>query len=385
MNPMAPLVANPSGPPRPVSGLERVWLAADRVEPPFAITAEVRWPVDVAPERVSSALRVAFEAWPGFRVLLRGRLGGSRWVPSLEEVPVVDAGQPLPMLDVGRGPVCGVRRVERGFDLWVHHAVADGRAVLGLLEAFSLALAGERPAPAEAGPRFDRDLPVPPSLVEARAPIEDQPSPLGGADTGAKGSLTLRRRLTGSLRGLLPRMLAGLADQAAVAGLASARVAVPVDLRRYAPDWRSSANLTGITHLDLEPALTVEAVRARLQAAQDRHEALAQARAAAPLRGVPIALMGWIGRRGASRCRAAGRFAVAGTVSNLGAYDLRIDGQPMEVRLVPPGVATTPVFAVVVGDALGACLAVRVPTGLGDGGRAERFVDAWLSRVAASG
>lgn len=348
---------------RRVSGLERVWLAADRIAPPFAIHLVVEWPGPLDVERWRAAVQVA--AGPGMRLRLRGALRWARWVVVDEPVPVevVDDpwdGQgptpwltaPLPPDDepvrVSLVPPNGEAPARAVFS--AQHAVTDGRGLWRFVCDTARALAGEAVEPPPAGPMTDLDLaralgvePLRPVASDASAPCPSPPD---------QPVIWRRRRLPVGPN-VLPRLAAAFA-RAAEPG-ARLRFSVPVDLRRYAAeaDRESSANLTGITYLELTAETSPAAIRAAIDEAVGSKAAARHPLAAEFARHLPLGLIAAVGRRAARADHRRGTFGASLALSHLGRHALTIDGHPARVAFVPPGMPGLPLFVGVTVDPSG--------------------------------
>jgi len=365
-------------PDRPLSGLERVLLVADRLMPPFVLQLVLEGQGEVSAERLQAALDEAAGALPGARVRLVGSLKQSRWshdgpLPRWRQAqaPAWDgqseAGAPF-LADPlsARGPVLELVQVGPRLVLRALHAAMDGPGLLLFAEALFAALRGERPAPATAPQRYDREL-VDPSLFDQKGnpPARNMP-PLAPTGRGP-GSTWRRLRIPGPGEDLLPRVISALAP-------GRARVDVPVDLRGREPGLRSTANLCGLVRLEVGPG--VELGRA-LAGAVERGEAQRVVAQADALRGLPLWLLGWAGRREIGRGQRSGRFTTSATVSTLGRVDLQaLSGggwQTARVLLIPPTSPDLPLVVTMVEDDEGVELVAATPRG-GDPGVA-------LSRV----
>lgn len=354
---------------RRVSGLERVWVAAERIAPPFAISVVVEPASPVSLEALRDAVRAAAEVHPGMRLVRRR---GRWWVGG--EVPVqAAAGDAWPMDPLPTS--CEALHLGDRFALRARHATTDGRGFWGFVEDVCHALDGRALLGSVAGPETDGDLArnAPPH-ARFVSPREDVPAP-GGPASDASGMVWAVRRIP-VVRQALPRIVCALH---AAADVGPMRVGVPVDLRRYAPtERRRAANLTGVVHLDLD-APTPESVADAIRAGVDRHEAAAHAIAGEVTRAVPLWLMSWLGRRAVDRQRRTGRHPVSATVSNIGRTPLTIAGAPARSFWIPPYNPGMPLLIVFAGDHDSIAVSATAPAAYGDSGR----LDALLDRLAA--
>lgn len=374
---------------RPVSGLERAWLVAGRLYPPFAIHLVVERSEPLDPDRWKSAIERASSAWPGLRVRLTGWLRSARWCAVERPLPVIVAGErwdgtgPHPLLDTPLLPGPGVRAVLFPGDgravFSAHHAITDGRGLRGFVEDVVRALRGEPVHGAVGGPLIDAELarqagvrePAPTRPSEAR-------SPFGDPDSDTPGLTWRRRRLP--LRSAVVARAAHAAVAAAGHGLT---LGVPVDLRRHAPDLRSSANLTGICPLRVAPEDGIPAIARALTTGLEGREAARHVLAGEALRGLPLWLMSTIARVSARRTAALRPDSAA--ISSLGRHDLHLDGQPLRLLFVPPGSEGLPLFMGLSGDRGGIDIAAICPIARvgADGARLEDWLDRFADAFAA--
>ncbi|HNC95103.1 MAG TPA: hypothetical protein PKW90_03200 [Myxococcota bacterium] len=395
---------------RRLSGLERVWLTADRLRPPFVNQVVIEGRGKIKEENLRRAMAAAAAVHPGMCLRLKGALGWSRWVPGPPPVlRVVDGSQWDGMspkgapfleepLDPFRGPVAELLWVEGDPPRLVfrtHHAVTDGRGAGFFLQDLFCALREEPMEGAVAGPLTDAELarqippPAPPSRLArggsttkmeppSAEPPADRPSPTGACHVFSMATTWSRVRIPGHFPRLLPRVVLALSAVARTFSETPLRIGIAVDLRRYAKDLRSSANLTGVLHLDLgNPGIeSVENMEARIQ------ESLPYAGRvplhAEQLRGLPLWLMARIGRNNALKKLRAGRFSVSASLSNLGRQDLRswscLGWAAQQAFWIPPGNPGLPLFLTLSGDAAGIDLVGSMPVGLADEGRLERLL-----------
>jgi hypothetical protein len=125
------------------------------------------------------------------------------------------------------------------------------------------------------------------------------------------------------------------------------------------------------------PGDTLDDVARALSAAVP--QAGAFVRAAAPLRGVPLAVMAWAGRRGAARALRTGRFGASAAVSNLGRLELAaFHGGGFSARrafFIPPGNPAQPFFLALAGHPAGVELVATTPAALAPAGRLDEALE----------
>ncbi|MDP2311485.1 MAG: hypothetical protein Q8P41_01155 [Pseudomonadota bacterium] len=391
---------------RPLTGLERVWLVADGLWPPFVNQLVVEGaggldptgldptgldPARLDPARWRAAVDTVLPAWPGARARLRGALGWTRWVadgapPAVVEVDGAgwDARGPAPFtarpLDPHAGPIVEVLLVSGATPrviLRTHHAAFDGRAAWALAEDLGAALRGE---PVRGAAFADlSDLAYVGDVPPAPEPEADAMAPTGPATTHEEACTWARITVPSVTRGrVLPRALAAFASAAADFVEGPLRVSVPVDLRRHHPGLRAAANLTGFVRVD--PRLPAGPA---LASALDARAEGGVVRTAHGLRTVPLWAMAAAGRRAARATLRTGRAATSATVSNLGRLDPRVlDGAGFRgerLYWIPPGNPGTPLFLALTGHPHGVELCGAMPVGFASGGRLTTL----LERMAA--
>lgn len=384
---------------RRLSPVERVWLVADALEPPFAPALVLEGEGALDPEAFERAVEVAAEVNPGVRVVLRGWVGWSRWVATgpPPRVRVADGsgwdarspeGAPWlrEPLDPRRGPVVEFilltgptpRVVVRA-----HHGATDGRGLFLFLDDVFCALRGEVPVGSTSEVT---DLELARRLAPTKNPRrrEDCLAPTG-ARRGEDTSSTWRRvSVPGRFSRALPTVLCCIARIARIHGVGEVRIGVPVDLRTRTDAARSTANLTGIMDLAIPPDATVASVQAAMDEALAAHRAAAFVLEAEFISGVPLWLATAVARTSTRRACRNNRYDSSGTVSNLGRVSLqRFSGGGFRARtafFIPPGTPSHACFVVLCGHEDGIEALVTMPRDLASEGR----LDALTAELAAA-
>ena len=397
-----------ASPTRPVQGIERLWLAAERIQPGFVISLVIEGDgildLDAFAARLQDAVTTSMTFHPGFRVRLRG---ATRWmrghldgpVPAVRRVIGVDWDGLGPHdlieapLDPERGPAAEVVLVDGApirLLFRVHHAAGDARALSPWTRAVFSLLRGEIPPQAALAPpdsmllgghRLGAQAPWAPSP-------RDQPALLGECASPTLRTTWARVRVPTSPRDVLVRILVALRGLAPPDG---SRVSLPIDLR--APGAPVDGNLTGIATLDLptpegaSSAALRAALRAAVQEARDPQRCGAILRFADGLRDVPLFVLAANGRRAALDQLKAGRFESLATVSNVGRMDLSgWSGGGFRARhawVIPPGSPGNPFFLVLAGDDDGVDLIAAAPVGLASAGRLTALLDRLAQALVA--
>lgn len=379
---------------RPLSGVERLWLVADAQAPPFVnqLVLEGAGAPDV------DALRAAVNtlgAWAVCSSRLRGRLRGAAWVGGGEPWRLrrvdgsawsgrseVGAGFLSDALPPTTGPLCELLIVDGGpprLVLRTHHAAFDGRGTLELAAALFACARGEPvrelPLSGPTDAELAATLGVPAEATVARNC--GTPLPIGPGRCW--------RRVTASVspRGMLPRLAHAIGE--AVPPDQRCRVDLAVDLRRHAPELRSTANLTGLVRLGVDGhrdrADPVGRIRAELERRLRRKEEAAFPRAADALRGLPLRLMASAARTHHQRRVEDGLFGSSANLSNVGRLDLpALSGAGFAAEagwFVPPGSPSLPLFLALTGGPRGVELCATAPADGAD-------LEALLARLVQS-
>jgi amino acid adenylation domain-containing protein len=239
---------------RPVSPVEW-WIAAHPAGGTPVLQIAVEGDGRLDPARLAAAVAAAGDACPGTRLTRKGRT----WIDTgvAPQVRVVGTAESGPVsvgelaelqepLSDKRGPTCEVLLVagERSAVVFrASHAVMDAAGVLIWAGDVFRALRGE-PMLGAADPTTEADvLPdLEPGVEPDSPPTLECRSILGARTPGAAHRTFWRRRtIDGYHPGLLAKLAAVVASEA---GEPSARFSVPVNLRRHAPEIRSTASVS---------------------------------------------------------------------------------------------------------------------------------------------
>ena len=385
---------------RLVSGLERVWLAAERIEAPFVNQCVLTPRVSVDAARLADAVARAGQVHPATRVFLRGRLRGLRWdvgdpSPPLHVVrpedtsTTLDRSEAAPFLMMpmscaggpGRGQAAEVVLVEGDLPQIVvrtHHAAMDGRGTQRFVSDLLAALDGRPLRGGIAGPARDVQL-------LSKGPIRPEPPADAVSFTGAAdplappGSRWMHARVPPVAGPVLLRVLAALRDQ--VPG--RLRVGIPIDLRPMMGPAAADhgGNLTGVATLTLGE--TTAGLAESVRALTTGDAPAAHVLAADTLRGTAVWLMAWVGRQVAAKHLRSGLYPLSASISNLGRHGLTLGGAPVQAFWIPPPSPGLPLFLTLCGDVEGLDLCARMPHALATQGRLEAFLAGLAQTLAA--
>ncbi|ASF09009.1 hypothetical protein NBRGN_026_00600 [Nocardia brasiliensis NBRC 14402] len=328
---------------RPISSIERMYFPMREMAPPFLMQLEIKGEGTIDAAQLRAAVEIAADACPGARLVRDGdywvdsgvppavrevsghKLNGAR----LEEDPVLTSPigpRPESTCEILLLTARPVTVIFRAF-----HGVMDGRGVVLWATNVFRALRGQPPL-AMADPISDE------GLVRELGPtgkptllIPRFRSPVGhGRQNRDRAKHLLRHRsikVAGS--GALARVAQVLATEAG----STQRIMMPVDLRRHAPELRSTANLALPLFLDVAPGQSWVQINADKRAGLAERRELDQignssiAAAPAPVARTILRASNWLGAR-------FGRNLVSAAVSHLGRFDL-------EELSTPEFVATT--------------------------------------------
>ena len=258
---------------RRVSFNEKLYLAMDQLEPGLCIQIALEGEGAIELDALERAVAEASLVNPGARLILKSYLGWMRWA-AIGPHPVVRrvnswTGQDVPpeverSLSPKTGPTCEVvyapvhtpatsidaptRVVFRCF-----HGVMDARGLLHFAEDVFRSLRGEPLVGAEC--RLT-DTELVESLVghRTRKALKGERRSVNGARSRRRGEIIARRvSLAGPLPGLVARVATTLASYSAQHHDLPMRAMIPVDVRHYQRDLRSTGNLTCPLFLDIDP------------------------------------------------------------------------------------------------------------------------------------
>lgn len=323
------------GPPdpytRPISATEAWFLAyPDWLPGVIQVVVEGVGPLDAG--RLTKGVEAASEACPGARLTQAGRswvdsgvAPAVRVIPGRQLDPVTFTGVPdmhRPLMGTDQGPTCEVlllpgeptRIVFRA-----SHAVMDGKGIMAWIYGVFRALRGQ---PAAGAPSRLTDAQLLTQVTARRAPAIEAdlgwPSALGERPVDHRDFFWRRRVIDGAHPGLVAKLATAITRWC---GLPAGRFRIPVDLRRYAPQVRSTGNLTNNPLFDVSADdswdVAHEKLLTMLSSGQDLAASTAPALATIPRDLLRKQLMA-LDRVSATR----GRYGSIATLSHVGRVDL---------------------------------------------------------------
>ncbi len=150
------------------------------------------------------------------------------------------------------------------------HAAMDGVGTLHIMYEMFRALRGE-PLLGSNASYTDTDLMRNgPKRTAFKAQIEIADM-MGGVQGEERGGIWRRITLSSPQPNLLPRIAAILTEYARRHSDKTARIGIPTNLRRHAPELLTTMNFTGMTYLDMPPDITIDSndIKSRLKDLRD--------------------------------------------------------------------------------------------------------------------
>jgi hypothetical protein len=324
---------------KPVATIEKLYMAFNRLRPPFVNQLVVEGVGTVDPVKLRAAIARSTEVNPGARLRLSGHLARMAWVlgpaPRLTVVRSAGwdgrSGQAAPFLDrpldAERGPTCEIQLIEayqRSFLVFRSlHAVMDGMGTLSWAQDVLRALRGEAPL-GHPSTMIDTDFAAGLNDEPLALPRTDALHPCGRADAASSGNDFEWRRVTiaePTTAPLVATLAVALAAEARQQGDGAVRFNIPADLRFFHKQERSTGNVIGTLFVDVPDHFTVEDVSEDLRT---RLRAREHARVPAgyqKLRWLPRPALDALVRRNFAKEHARARYWMTATISFLGAVD----------------------------------------------------------------
>lgn len=383
---------------RDVSIASRLWVAAHELCPPIANQVIVEGHGRFDSEKWIRAVKLASDANPGSRLLLRGHLGMSRWVDSGQTPPLrmIDAGdwdgcgsEGAPFLEKSffprRGPMAEVVLIQ-GDPLRVafrsHHALMDGRGTVFWAEEIFRALRGEKPLGSDTAITENDLLNI--SKQKLSTPLQHHYiAPTGRVIGNEPGIRWKRNRIRGRYPRLLLQVILLAAREAWKHGSGPVRLGIPVDLRARRKGLRSTGNLTNALFLEITPDTTLESLDAdlasRLREQRDgqltwEDKIISQ---------VPLFVLDMALRSETRRSHRTGSYRFSGFVSNMGRFSMEgFSGGGFHAEMywaVPVCMESVPFSLVLSGAGDSVDIILAIPRALAD----QRILEETLSRICS--
>ncbi|HOO71573.1 MAG TPA: hypothetical protein PK926_07415 [Spirochaetota bacterium] len=378
---------------RKMSYNDRLFSAAGEVCPPGLnqFVAEGEGIIDT--QKWCDAVKIASEANPGSRIILKGHLGRSRWVDSGMTPPVTEVdgsywdgmgpdGAPFlgKELDLRQGPASEVLLIH-GSPLRIcfrtHHAVMDGMGLLTWMEDIFRVLRGEEPRGSTSA-ITDMEL-ARANQSEYRRPFpRNNIAPTGRPSGGVRGVTWKRIIIPGTYKNTLGQIVVLSAREAWKYREGPVRFAIPVDLRFRQPGLRSTGNLAIAIYVEVKKNTTPEDI------ANDIRKQIAEKRDCMIdrmdpfMRYVPFRYLVKKGNSRIENCNNTGLYGSSGLISNMGRVPVQyFSGGGFNTRLVwgiPPSIESIPFLIGFASYKDEVTLSLGLPEALAGDGRMDSFL-----------
>jgi len=346
---------------RKMSYNDRLFQVAGKICPPGTnqFVCEGEGVFDV--EKWQEAVNRASAANPGSRIVLRGHLGGTRWVDSGINPPVIEVdgsrwdglgpeGAPFVerTVDLRKGPVSEVMLIH-GSPLRVlfrtHHAVMDGMGLLTWMADIFRVLRGEDPIGSDA---VITDMELARSVQrEYRKPFpRNNIVPTGKPSGDERGVIWRRIIIPGSYKNILGQVVVLSAREAWKHQEGPVRFAIPVDIRFRGNGVRSTANLAIAIYVEVNKETTPEEIAADIQKQIFEKRDCMIDRFDPFTRFLPVSYLVRQGNRMIRNNNRTGLYGTSGLISNMGRPPVEVySGAGFNTNLIwgiPPSIENIP-------------------------------------------
>ncbi len=392
---------------RKLSVNERTFLMLDDLCPPVANQFILEGNAELDVSKFREAVNLASNANPGSRVVLKGVLGGCRWVETGITPPVreVDgsgwdgwgpAGSEfLTKLSAKEGPTCEIILLRgnpnpQGNQLRIIfrtlHAVMDGRGTMFWVEDIFRALNG-LPCVGSSSTITDTEL-ARTFQKELRTPFPvEHLAPTGRAEGGEHGMVWRHMQLAGKYPNVLARVLILCAREAWRHSKGIVRFALPVDMRPRMEGLTSTGNLTYSIYTEIRPESTVEEVTNDIARQLEEKREGMLSKGDELYRYVPLWLMKNQLRKIIDGRHRNGLYSISGFISNMGRLPIQyLKGAGFEAKSfwgIPPSIEYFPFFMGIAGYGNTFEMIASVPKALATGGRLEKVMHNIAEGLAA--
>ena len=376
---------------RQLGALERVWMAADHMAPPFVISCVIEGVGTLTIQTLQASVDSVITRHPWLCAKLIGALTTCRWEssgnpPAVTEFSVYDWDgvekiSAIPWhsrLSPVRGDTLSVWLIRSDVTRIIFraaHAFMDGKALLAFASAVGEGLHGTHTKTLTnasltdlAAARMTGAIPKGQN-TKSRHPFQRGP-------TSSVGTLWRRRRLPLPSGHLLARVIVALKTYAA--STEPFVVEIPVNLRAALGLSNETGNLTGLLRLPITDSRPVE-VHESIMKAISENKHLAPILSSHRFRLLPISSLAQIGRAAHRKEVKTQHYSVGATVSNLGLTDLSsFSGpsfQPTACYWIPPHSPSNPLLLIMCGSGAHLEITASAPCALGDNGRLDRLLD----------
>lgn len=378
---------------RKVSPLERMFVLLHEMDRPFSNQVVLEGTGTFDKALWEKAIREACEANPGSRLILKGVSGWSKWVDSGIAAPIKviensdwsgygPEGAPFlsdPLMfekthscEVVLVPGNPLRAVFRTL-----HAIMDGRGTQLWVEDIFRALRGE-PLVGTTSTINDEEYVVRlnnPQKWERKK--RDCLAPTGDKDGTEPGFTWRRTRIEGKYSKLLPQAAIAIAKETRKQGPSNVCFNIPVDIRRWMPEIRSTANLTRRIILYVPPDATVESLSEEI-----KYKVNNMSREPWMLNlatWIPLGIMKYVFTKIRQKNLHSGVYHSTGTISNLGKLPIEsYQGGGFQAETgfyIPPGTEGKTLFMTLSGCGDFVEVIISMPKTLATNGRLDQLLE----------
>lgn len=292
---------------KPVSANERLYLACEPLYPPFLIQLKIGGTGSVDPSDLQRALEKAGEANPGSRLALRGKnWTDTHRAPNVRQSPITDSLIHTRLNDA----TCEVVVDQNEILFRAFHGVMDARGLLLWVEDVFRALRGE-------------------PLIGAKSAMTDREAVLTRKKSREKPaavfpSLTRRGETIWSEIQIGPEanLVARVAEAIAKIANAKTKFMIPVDLRPFFPDVRTTGNFSNPIFIEVEPGQTQAQIQAEILRKLASDSPFATSASDDLLTYIPLSLQRFAVRKAQQSMEARDRYPITAVLSNLGRLSL---------------------------------------------------------------
>ena len=387
---------------RKISFNEKLWVAADRILPPFTNNMILEGHGTIDFQQLKSAVEAASEANPGSRLVLRGVLNNARWVDSgkCPRVREVDGsgwpgfsseGAPYllePHAPVMEGPLGDVILIHGNplrLSFRTHHAIMDGRGTMLWVEDIFRALRNETIIGSHST-LTDMDISMPFRNDSKISNANECVSPTGPSAGKERGIIWIRRQIEGRFRNLVAQVAVLTAAAARTHSNGKVIFNVPVD-RRTAEMPLSTANLSIGMNIEVPPGTLPDALADEIkkQVNNPGRNMGFLLRRLYPFISTEIIVLAL--KSAGNRMLASNRYPMSGVISNLGKIPLeRFTGGGFQAEtsfLIPLNAGFIPLFFTLSGGRDVVEIILGMPQVLANSGRIEALMEHVVSGLVS--
>jgi len=345
------------------------------------------------PPKWREAVKIASEANPGSRVVVKGVTAFARLVDTGRTPPVHEAdgsswdglspeGAPARLQETlcpFEGPSAEVVLIH-GNPLRVVfrtlHAIMDGRGTLTWVEDIFRCLRGEAPLGSDSR-LTEFEIAATFQRKGRKGPVSEYIAPTGMPQGNRPGVTWRRRRYPGRFRNVIGQVATLLAKEAWRYQEGKVRLAIPVDMRARVEGLRSTGNLTNLIYVTITPATTPadvsQDIKNQLAA---RHDGMIYW-GDRPIRYLPFWMLRKLIKNNIATKNRTGRYPNSGVISNMGQIPVYsgggFDGQ--YTWGIPPGQEYSPIFIGMCNGSDDMTIIYSMSHVLASGGRLEALMD----------